>query len=276
MSTALTKELPEQVVRRGITAAQWNTLCFSLFPGARPESVYLVWDYCLARQLDPLKKPCHIVPMEIRNTKTGTYEWRDVILPGIYEYRTTAQRTKEYDGHSAPEYGPLETFGGIPAPAWCAMTFYRWNRTSGRRVEYPVKVFFAEVVALNNKGKPNARWAKAPTQMLTKCTEAAGLREAFPDELGGEPTFEEMVDQRAAEAPMVEASGAALVKPAHYDDWLHDLEMAADEGAAKFDQTWEESPLECRAYLSLTDLAKWETLKAKAVPPAAEESRDDD
>jgi hypothetical protein len=47
-----------------------------LFPGANPNSVLLVWDYCLARKLDPLKKPCHIVPMEVKDAKTGTYEWR--------------------------------------------------------------------------------------------------------------------------------------------------------------------------------------------------------
>jgi len=26
---------------------------------------------------------------------------------------------------------------------WCAMTFYRWNKEAGQRVEFPVRVEFA-------------------------------------------------------------------------------------------------------------------------------------
>lgn len=196
--------LPEPVARRGVTEAQWRTLANNLYPGADPKSVLMVVDYCRARQLDPMKKPCHIVPMEVKDAKTGAKYWRDVVMPGIYEYRTTAQRTGQYLGHSEPEYGPDEDAFDVMAPAWCAMTMYRWNAVAQQRVEFPVKVFFREVVALRkdrDSGQmvANARWAKAPIQMLTKCTEAAGLREAFPDEFGGEPTAEEMQGQHAAD-----------------------------------------------------------------------------
>src|SRR5581483_5304775 len=92
-------QLPAPVSRRGITEAAWRTAMNSLFPGARPESVIMVFDYCAARKLDPLKKPCHIVPMQVK-THEGDYVWRDVVMPGIYEYRTTATRTGFYLGHS--------------------------------------------------------------------------------------------------------------------------------------------------------------------------------
>lgn len=197
-STALsTVELPEPVARRNITEGQWRTLCNSLFPGADPRSVLLVWDYCTARKLDPLKKPCHIVPMEVKIAGTNRYEWRDVVMPGIYEYRTTAHRTGEYLGHSTPQYGPNVPYAGVEAPEWCSMTMYRWNKEAKVRTEFPVWVFFREVVATKNDGKANRRWARAPIQMLTKCTEAAGIREAFPDEIGGEHTADEMDGQRA-------------------------------------------------------------------------------
>ncbi len=191
-----TVELPEPVVRRGITEYQWRTL-FNLFPGAKPDSALMVWDYCKARQLDPMKKPCHIVPMRVK--VNGEWGWRDVVMPGIYEYRTTAQRTGLYLGHSEPEYGPNIDVLGVKAPAWCAMAFYRWNEKAREKVPFPVKVWFAEVVATkekDNREYVNERWTKAPIQMLTKCTEAAGLRESFPDEFGGEPTAEEMEGRR--------------------------------------------------------------------------------
>lgn len=193
-------QLPAPVARRGISEAQWRTLKESLFPGAASESVMLVWDYCKARGLDPLKKPCHIVPMQVKDAKTGDYYWRDVVMPGIYEYRTTAAKTGEYLGHSKPEYGPPVDHLGVMAPEWCSLTVFRWNKAAGQRCEFPVTVYFRECAATKRDKQTkaivlNERWTKAPIQMLTKCTEAAGLREAFPDEFGGEPTAEEMEGQ---------------------------------------------------------------------------------
>lgn len=194
--------LPAPVARRGITDAQWRTLKNNLFPGAQSESVLMVWDYCLARKLDPMKKPCHIVPMRIK--QGDDYIWRDVVMPGIYEYRTTAIRTGFYMGHSKPEYGPEIDHMGVKAPEWCAITVYRWSPAASCKVEFPVTVYFRECAATKFDKKAgehvvNERWTKAPIQMLTKCTEAAGLREAFPDELGGEPTAEEMEGQPQTE-----------------------------------------------------------------------------
>jgi phage recombination protein Bet len=182
-------ELPAPVMRRGITEGQWRML-FNLFPGARPDSALMVWDYCKARNLDPMKKPCHIVQMDV---KVGnTWVKRDVVMPGIYEYRITAHRTNTYLGHSKPLYGPLAKISEVEAPEFCEMTFYRWHPEAKRIIEFPVTVFFSEVVATTRDGHANARWTKAPRQMLTKCTEAAGLREGWPEEFGGEPTAEEM------------------------------------------------------------------------------------
>lgn len=196
-------ELPVPVARRGISEHEWRTLV-NLYPGAQSESILLVFDYCRARKLDPMKKPCHIVPMSVKDAKSGQYIWRDVVMPGIYEYRTTATRTGQYMGHSEPQYGELTEYVGTTAPLWCSLTVYRWNAAAGQRSEYPVRVYFAEVVALEKSGDANARWRKAPIQMLTKCTEAAALREAFPDEFGGEVTAEEMEGQ-IHEAPPLKA-----------------------------------------------------------------------
>lgn len=271
MTDALAKpngNLPEPVSKRGITEAQWRTLCNNLFPGADPQSVLMVWDYCQARQLDPMKKPCHIVPMEVKDAKTGNKAWRDVVMPGIYEYRTTAQRTGEYLGHSPPEYGDPVDFKGVMAPEWCQLTVYRWNAAAGQRVEFPVRIFFSEVVATSRDGgKPNRRWSKAPVQMLTKCTEAAALREGFPDELGGEQTYEELVGQQVvmgdASEPRVERQ-TQLERPAGYDQWLDDLTAVADEGAMALTEAWQAAIKDNREYLTATEPGLWNELKQRA------------
>jgi phage recombination protein Bet len=263
--------LPEPVARRGINDAQWRTLMNSLYPGAKGESVLLVWDYCKSRNLDPLKKPCHIVPMEV---KVGDkYEWRDVVMPGVYELRTTAQRTGEYLGHSKAEYGPEIELAGVKAPAWCEMVMYRWNATIAQRAEYPVRVLFAEVVATKRDGKANARWSKAPVQMLTKCAEAAGLREAFPDEVGGIATEEEMDGQRAitVQATTPAESGPGLVRPEGYDDWMSVLVAAANAGGAALSKAWKDAQPTLRQFLMATEPESWDSLKARgdAVDQAA-------
>jgi phage recombination protein Bet len=208
-------QLPAPVARRGIDEASWRTAMNNLFPGARPESVLMVFDYCKARKLDPLKKPCHIVPMQVRGDN-GEYYWRDVVMPGIYEYRTTANRTGEYLGHSKPEYGPTIEHMGVKAPEWCDFVAYRWNPEAKMRAEFPVQIKFSESVGTTwdkkaGEHKVNSRWTKAPQQMLTKCAEAAALREAFPDELGGTHTVEEMEGQRITDDP-IEAEKKPLPK----------------------------------------------------------------
>lgn len=268
MTTAIEKpngngnsKMPEPAIRRGISEAQWLTLRHSLFPGAKELSVILVWDYCLARRLDPMKKPCHIVPMEI---KVGDqYEWRDVVMPGIYELRTTAQRTGQYLGHAKAEYGPPTEYAGITAPEWCEFTVYRWNPLAEMKAEYPVRILFCEVVATKRDGKANARWSKAPTQMLTKCSEAASLREAFPDELGGVQAEEEMDGQRAIDVVPTKVD-PPIEKPADFDQFIANLTMAADAGEAEFAGIWKAASPDCRNYLTSTEPDGYEYLRNRA------------
>ncbi len=216
--------LPTPVARRGINEAQWRTLVNNLYPGADVNSVLMVWDYCVARKLDPLKKPCHIVPMRVKEAKSDKYFWRDVVMPGIYEYRTTATRTGLYMGHSKPEYGPFVEYGGSEAPEWCEITIYRWNEAAKLRSEFPVRVYFREVAGTKDGGVLNNRWAMASIQMLTKCTEAAGLREAFPDEFGGTHVEEELAGKVLDVVPEVgDSSGRPDTSEVDYtmrDKWI--------------------------------------------------------
>lgn len=230
------KQLPEPVSRRGLNESQWLTLKNSLFPGADSNSILMVVDYCKARGLDPLKKPVHIVPISVRDSKTGDYVYRDVVMPGIYEYRTTAARTGLYMGHSKPEYGPITEFLGMKVPEFCEMTIYRWNALAGQKVEFPIRVYFSECAATRKDKKTseiylNDRWGRAPVQMMTKCCEAAGLREAFPEDLGGTHTSDEMEGQYL-EPIVVEASPGKRVNPRPDISQVDDDELLAAFSAA--------------------------------------------
>lgn len=216
--------LPGPVARRGIDEPTWRTLKNSIYPGASNDSVLMAVDYCRARGLDVLKKPCHIVPMNVKDAKTGAYGWRDVILPGIYEYRITAHRTGLYIGRSAFEYGDKTEYMGVNVPEWCEVSVYRlFKPDSKERMEFRVRCYFSEVCNTkkekddrgNKTGELvlNERWNRAPIQMLTKCTEAAALREAFPDEFGGEATAEEMAGHTMEINDVTPSNGKPATRP---------------------------------------------------------------
>jgi hypothetical protein len=68
MSTDLTVT-PEVLALRGIDESTWSALKNSIYPGAKDDSVLMAVDYCRARQLDPLMKPVHLVPMSVKDGK---------------------------------------------------------------------------------------------------------------------------------------------------------------------------------------------------------------
>jgi len=172
-----------------------RTLSASVYPGAKPDSVRMVISWCRAQQKDPFKRPVHIVPMRVKNT-TGEYEWRDVIMPGINDYRTDASRTAAFVGLSSAEFGPDKTLtlSGIEItfPEWCEITAYRI--VGNQKAEFPSgKVRWLETYATakHDSLAPNAMWKKRPYGQIEKCAEALALRRAFP-EVGAQNTLEEL------------------------------------------------------------------------------------
>ena len=191
-----------------------SVLSNSLYPGAAPQSVKMVLDYCVAAKLDVMQKPVHIVPMWNKKANNGRGGMIDTIMPGIGLYRTGAARTGEYAGVSEPEFGPdiEQVFepeeysykrngewqnGTRPGftltiPLWCKITVKRLLK-SGIIAEFTAIEYWHENYATAGKDSlhPNAMWRKRKYGQIAKCTEAQGLRKAFP-ELGAAPIAEEM------------------------------------------------------------------------------------
>lgn len=195
---------PEDAEAFGFSPDTWRVLCEAIFPNAKsPHSIILALAYCRARNLDPLKRPVHIVP--IWDSKRGCEV--ETIWPGIGELRTTAARTKEYAGKDKTEYGPeiTKTFedesgkygaATVAFPEWAQVTVYRL--VGGVRCPFPgPKVYWLETYATrsNKTDVPNQMWNDRPSGQLEKCAEAASLRAAFP-EIGNEYAAEEMEGRR--------------------------------------------------------------------------------
>jgi phage recombination protein Bet len=189
-------------------------LSSSLYPGARPESIRLVLEYCRAAQLDPLQKPVHIVPMSVKDAATGKYSMRDVIMPGIGLYRVQAARTGQLAGIDPPEFGPEITrrLGDrdVSFPEWCRVSVYRI--VGGARCEFSAVEYWLEnyATAGRDTAVPNAMWTRRPRGQIAKCAEAQALRRAFP-EIGSQPTADETMLE--VDVDLVQGAGSPVDVP---------------------------------------------------------------
>jgi phage recombination protein Bet len=187
------------------TDTTWRVLN-DLYPAAEtPEIIMAVLDYCNVRKLDPFKKPVHIVPMYNSKLRRKV----QVVMQGINEVQITAARSKVWAGMDAPVWGPWVTqkFTGatdeesgesktvtVKYPSSCRVTVYRL--VGREKYAFTEELFWEECYARVGfrSAVPNDRWSKAPAQMLHKCTKAAVLRAAFPEDIT-EMVAEEMEDK---------------------------------------------------------------------------------
>jgi phage recombination protein Bet len=177
------------------TPTAWRALC-EVYPSAETAEVIMaVVEYCAVRHLDPYKRPVHVVPMYNSRLRRKV----QVVMQGINEIEITASRTGKWAGMDEAKWGPTieRTFRGtfdredgrtdttevtLTFPEWCSVTVYRlvgdqpraFTETLWWEESYGRAGFRSEV--------PNARWQQARRQMLHKCTKAAVLRTAFPEE----------------------------------------------------------------------------------------------
>ena len=195
--------------RFGIDRAGWKALVEAIYPSAETaDAIIMALSYCRARNLDPFKRPVHIVPM----WSSAAGKMIETVWPGIAELRTTAFRTGQYAGMSEPEFGPTteiefsgkagrgkskgqERHATLKVPEWCRVTITRELNGKERRFVGP-KVYWLEAYAKwADTDVPNDMWASRPVGQLEKCAEAGALRRAFPEEIGNDLTAEEMEGQ---------------------------------------------------------------------------------
>lgn len=179
----------------------------SLYPGAKRESIELVLSYCRTNGLDPMLKPVHIVPTNVK-LPSGKYEWRDILMPGIADYRIKAARSGEYGGKSEPEFGPdvTATLGNVTVtyPAWCRITIRRVVQGQAREFTANERWLENYATAGRDDDAPNRMWKKRPYGQLAKCAESQALRMAFPEFSAGY-TAEEMEGRDTFDGPTIDA-----------------------------------------------------------------------
>lgn len=152
--------------------------------------------------LDPFTKQVHFIKY---GNNPGT------VVTGIDGYRLIAQRSEEYEGQQAAEWCGTD---GQWQTVWLSDTPPAAARVGVWRKNFKEPAYgVARWTAYKGAGP---MWQKMGAEMLAKCAEALALRKAFPQELSGLYTREEMAQAtvREVEAEVVEERPAKSQGPA--------------------------------------------------------------
>jgi len=118
--------------------------------------------------------------------------------------------------------------GGAKKPNRATVTVYRL--TNGARYAY------AATARLEEYYRNTPTWNHMPHTMLAKCAEALALRKAFPHQLGGLYTREEMVQAGAEDE--IEGDVITDQTTALFNELDKQLADAAEEGLGKLQEVW--------------------------------------
>lgn len=113
-------------------------------------------------------------------------------------FRLIADRTGKY----APSREPSYTYDSQNRLE--SATAYVKKLVGNQWHEIAATAFYTEYVQTTKEGKPNQMWQKMPRLMLAKCAESLVLRKAFPAELSGLYTSDEMGTVEPAETKITD------------------------------------------------------------------------
>lgn len=146
---------------------------------------------CQQRRLDPFTRQIYLIGRFDRRAGRQVYRSQT----GIDGFRLIARRAADRAGETIEYEDTLwcaadgkwtDVWLGTEPPAACKVVVLR----NGKR--YPVTVRYAAYVQTDRDGNPLGLWQKMPDNQIEKCAEAKALRKAFPEELGGIYTDDEM------------------------------------------------------------------------------------
>jgi phage recombination protein Bet len=181
------------------TPEQAQLISTTIAPGCSPDELKLFAYACQRTGLDPFSRQIYAIKRGGKMT----------ISSGIDGLRSIAERTGQLDGSSSYWCGEdgvwVDVWLSSKPPAAAKTIIYR----KGCAHPFTATARFADF----NAGQ--GLWSKMPSVMIAKCSEAQALRRAFPADLSGVYSTDEM--DQAVEPVTVTTAPSAPALPAKGD-----------------------------------------------------------
>jgi phage recombination protein Bet len=163
--------------------------------GTTNDELALFLAYAERTGLDPFSRQIYL--SERRANVNGQWVVSRKPEVTIDGFRLVAERTGKYAGQVGPEWCGQD---GAWVDVWLADGPPSAARIGVLRHDFTAPVYsvalYREYCQMKSDGQPNSMWKKYPSVMLAKCAESLALRRAFPRELSGLYTREEMPEER--------------------------------------------------------------------------------
>lgn len=167
--------------------------------GSTPQEFELFVAVCNRLRLDPFARQIYAVKRYDSALKREVMQ-AQVSIDGM---RLTAERTGQYAGQAAPQWcGPdgrwVDVWLSEEPPSAARVSVYR------RDFSQPMTAvaLFGEYAQYKSGGELTRFWQVMPANQLAKCAEALALRKAFPNELSGVYSVDEMAQAENEPAPV--------------------------------------------------------------------------